>query len=125
MLVMVNGAVPWLVTVTGCAPLVVFTAELNASVVGVAESAGAVPVPLSATETCGVPRSDVLMTSDAVRAPTAEGAKRTRTVQLRPELMVAPHWLFSKKSARLVPLSTMLLRVSALGPELLMFTVHD
>ncbi len=125
MLVIVSGAVPTLDTVTGCTTLAWFNGERNVSVVGEAERVGAVPVPLSATDACGVPTSEVLTTSEALRRPIAEGAKRTRTVQLRPDASVVPHWLFNVKSAAFAPLKTILLMVRTLVPALPSVTVHD
>src|SRR5260370_37596748 len=91
--VRVSAEVPVLVTVTACAALVVFSGELNVRVVGVADKTGAVAVPLRATDATGTPASEVVITREALTAPTAVGAKRTSTLQLLPAFSVAPHWL--------------------------------
>jgi len=52
--------------VTAWATLTVFKGELNVSVIGEAVNAGARPVPLSATDVKGTPKSEELMRSIAL-----------------------------------------------------------
>jgi hypothetical protein len=89
--VIVSVEVPVFVTVTACATLVVLSGELNVRVVGVAESTGAVAVPLKATEATGTPASEVVNTKEVLEGPTAVGANRIKTLQLRPALRLVPH----------------------------------
>jgi hypothetical protein len=103
----------------------VFSGELNARVVGVADKTGVVAVPLRATDATGTPASEVVITREVLNGPTAVGAKRTSTLHLRPALSVAPHWLLRVKSAEFDPLSAILVMVSGVGPTLLMVTECD
>src|SRR5438067_1446456 len=81
-LVMVRGAVPLLVSVTGWPALVVPVGWLpNERLVGERVTAGAVPVPLSAT-VCGLPPALSLMETLALRLPVAPGVKVTLMVQV-------------------------------------------
>jgi hypothetical protein len=85
-------------------------------------TAGAVPVPVSAT-VCGLPvaLSDTEML--ACRVPEAVGVKVTLMVQLVAAASELPQVLVCAKSPLFVPVMLMLLRVKAALPELLSVTV--
>jgi hypothetical protein len=81
---MPSAALPVLVSVTDCDPLVVFNVwlpkvrlEPDKLTVG---AATVVPVPLSVKE-CGLPAALSVMVTDADRAPVAVGLKVTLIVQ--------------------------------------------
>src|SRR5208283_3198933 len=88
MLLKVSVAVPELVTVTLSVLLIPTGTTPNVRAVGISVTAGAVPVPESAT-VFGLPgRSLPAMFSVALRAPVAPGAKVMATVQLAPPTSV-------------------------------------
>jgi hypothetical protein len=78
------------------------TVEANARLAGLALSAGpgAVPVPLSATETA--PETSVLTVSVPLREPAAVGLNFTVTVQDPPAAMLVPQVLVCEKSPVIV-----------------------
>ena len=121
MLLIVNAAVPLLVSVTDFAALVVPTSWLpKLSDVGlsVTPGAGVTPVPLSAT-LCGLPPASSLMLTLALRPPFAEGVNVTLSVQFAPAASVfglSGQVFVCAKSAAFVPLTEMLVMVSAAEP---------
>ena len=121
--VIVKLAFPVLVRVTDCAVLVVLTPWL-AKVRLLAErlTAGALPVPVSAT-VCGLPGSESAMLTEAVRVPEAVGAKVTEIVQLAPCASELPQAFVCEKSAALAPVMLMLLMVKLALPVLLRVTL--
>src|SRR3954468_1389460 len=85
-----SGAVPVLLTVTVCTALVANTpVSGNAIEAGLTAIAGAMPVPLSATER-GLPGALSVNVRLAVRAPVAAGAKPTSIVHVCPEVRLPP-----------------------------------
>jgi hypothetical protein len=75
---------------------------------------------------CGLPAALSLILTLALRAPAAEGVKSTRIVQLAPAASVleaSGHVVVSAKSAAFVPVTLILLIVSAAVPELVSVTV--
>jgi hypothetical protein len=78
------------------------TVDANARLAGLALSAGpgAVPVPLSATETA--PETSVLTVSVPLREPAAAGLNVTVTVQDPPAAMLVPQVLVCEKSPVIV-----------------------
>ena len=112
-LLMVNGAVPVLDSVTVCGALVVCCFWLpKLSDVDDTVATGAVPVPVNCVVTVGFTGSEVPTLSAALRAPTAVGLKVTENVQLAPAAKVAPHVLVCAKSPPLAPVIVLLLMVS-------------
>lgn len=92
-------------------------------------TAGAVPVPASASD-CGLPEASSVTVTDAARAPVAVGLKVMAIVQLNVALRVpAPvgHGVAPEpatvKSPALVPVIVMLVKFSVSVPELVMVTV--
>src|ERR1700674_5026931 len=120
-LAMVSGAVPLLVTVTVCAPLVVlivWLAKVRLPVLRL--TAGAVPVPLNAT-VCGLPLASSAIETLAVRLPVAVGVKVALIVQLAPTASVLGligQPLLGVKSPGLVPPTLTLPMVSDAVPLL-------
>lgn len=97
----------------------------KARLVGFKLTPGAVPVPLRAT-VCGLPLALSVTEILAVRAPVAVGLKVTLIVQFAPPARVAGlmgQVLVWAKSPGLVPLSEMLLMVSAAFPLLVSVTL--
>jgi len=86
--VIVNGAVPELLSVVLCDALVVPTGcDEKVRLVGVRVTAGAVPLPVSGT-VCGLPVALSVTEMLAVRLPVAVGVKVTEMVQLAPAASV-------------------------------------
>src|SRR5579864_199650 len=114
-LVMVNAAVPGLVSVTVCAALGVLTVWLpNARLVGDKLAAGpdaAVPVPVRLT-VCGLFAALSVKVIVPVRVPVAVGVNVTLIVQLPPMATRLPQVFVCPKS----PLGTILEMLSAAVP---------
>jgi hypothetical protein len=93
MLVIERDALPELVSVMLCAPLVVLIVWFpKARLVGESETAGAaaaVPVPLRATD-CGLPGALSEIVNVPGWLPVAVGAKLTLIVQLPPAMTEVP-----------------------------------
>ena len=129
MLVMPSAALPVLVSVTDCDPLVVFNVwlanvrlEPDRLTVG---AATVVPVPLSVKE-CGLPAALSVMVTAADRAPVAVGLNVTLIVQL--PLFAAtelPQVLVCAKSPLFAPVTAMLVMPSAALPVLVSVTDCD
>jgi hypothetical protein len=120
----VSGAVPVLVSVTGSVAVVPSGVPGKVSVVGARLTAGAVPVPLSAT-CCGDPAALSAMLSVAVSEPAAAGLKLTVILQLAFAATLVPQALLSENEAALVPVMVIavLASVSAAFPVLISVTV--
>jgi len=117
--VMLSAAVPMLVSVTDCEPLVVFTCWLgNVKLEADKLTAGAgepeVPVPVSGT-TCGLSGELSVKISDPVRTPGAVGVNVTQISQLKPWDNPLPQKLVRLKS----PVVEMLLMVRNAAPTFL------
>src|SRR6266852_6532832 len=101
MLVMLNEAVPLLLRVTACAPLLVPTSWLaKVRLVGERLTAGAleaVPVPVRLT-ICGLSLALSLMVMLPVRVPAAVGVKVTLMLQLPPAATALPQVLLWRSS---------------------------
>lgn len=98
MLVMLKAAVPLLVSVTGCAALVVPSACVpNVRLVADKLTAGAVPVPVRLID-CGLLAALSVIVTMPVLVPVAAGSKVTLIVQLAPPATELPHVLVSVKS---------------------------
>jgi len=80
------------------------------------------PVPVRPTS-CGLPEALSAMFTDAVRVPLAEGVKVTLMVQLAFAATVDPQLFDCAKSAGFVPVSVMLVILSAVPPLLVSVTV--
>jgi hypothetical protein len=92
-LMMFTVTVPLFVSVMACAALAVVTSwPAKFRLVGASVTAGAVPVPVSAT-LCGLPRALSVMVTDALRFPVALGLKVTLIMQFAPAATLAPHVL--------------------------------
>jgi hypothetical protein len=117
MLVIVNAALPVLVSVTVCAALVVPMVWLaKVSEVGEKLTAGAgtaAPVPVSVA-VCGLPAVLSTMLNVPVRVPAAVGLKVTLIVQLAPAATEVPQVSLSAKS----PVAEMLVMLKAMLPVL-------
>jgi hypothetical protein len=88
MAVIVSGAVPVLVTVTDCVGLLVPTDWLRkVRLVGLRDTAGAVPVPLKDT-VWGLPAALSAMEMLALRLPVAPGLKVTEMLHVLPAARV-------------------------------------
>jgi len=128
MLVMLKGALPVLLRVTVCAPLVVPTGWLpKPRLVGERLTTGAVaavdvPVPERLT-VCGLPLALSVMLTEAVRLPLAGGVKVTLIVQWAPAATELPHVLVSAKFLLLVPMTARLVILKVALPVLLRVTV--
>jgi len=89
MLVIVSGPVLVLLSVTGCAVLVVPTAWLpKLKLAGEAVAVGETPVPVKET-VCGLPAALSVMVRKPGRVPPVEGVKVTLIVQFAPAAIVA------------------------------------
>src|SRR5579859_7859531 len=117
-------AVPEFLMVTVCAAVVeptVVAAKL--SEVGVSVTAGAVPVPVRATD-CGDPVALSAIESDALNAPAAAGLNSTETVQVAAAASVVPQVVADlMNEVALVPVMVSEVRFSVAVPEFLMVTV--
>src|ERR1700689_3648388 len=101
--VMVNGALPGLLSVRTLATLPVPTAWLaNRMLPGDRPAAGAMPVPVSGT-LCGLPLAPSVTVMLAVRVPLAVGLKVALTEQDPPTATDPPQLLVSPKSPLFVP----------------------
>jgi len=126
MLVMLSAAVPVLVSVTDCDPLLVFNAWLANVMLDddkITAGAGAFePVPLRLKE-CGLPAALSVIVTAAVRVPAAVGLKVTLIVQL-PLLPATelPQLLLCAKSPLFAPVTPRLVMVKAPLPVLVSVT---
>ncbi len=126
MLVMINRALPTLVSVTCCVPLLVtgwagkvMLVHVDAAVapplVQVKLTAGPVVTPLPASLTvCGLPCALEVIVIEPVLVPVVVGRKVTLIEQPAPVAKPLPQLSASRKS----PLGTMLLMISAAPPVL-------
>ena len=127
MLVMVSVAAPVLVMVTVCEPLMVPTVTLlkdrlaGDSVTGVA---AATPLPVNAM-VCGDVVALSVMVTLAVIAPTIVGWKWPWMVHVAPTARVAPQLLAMANCEAFVPVTAMLVKVSAAVPVLVKTTDCD
>jgi hypothetical protein len=122
MLVRVSVAVPLFVSVIALAALATPTCWLpNASDVGDRVTAGAVPVPVRAA-VWGLPVALSVTVRVPVLAPVAVGLNVTLMAQLAPAARLVPQLLVCEKSALLVPVNVMLVRVNAAVPLLVSVT---
>lgn len=120
--VMASGAVPELVRVTDCAPLVVPTScEPNVSDVGVSVTVGAVPVP-DTEMLSGLSVALSVTSTFAARIPAAVGRKLTLIVQVEPAPRLAGQLLVCEKSPALLPARAIPLIDRAALPELVSVT---
>ena len=123
MLAMASGAAPVFVSVRFCGALVVSTCcDPKDSDAGEMETAGAVPVPLSATA-CGLPLASSLIWTAAARAPVAAGVNVAVIVHVAFTASDAGQSLFCAKSAAFVPAMTIPPIVSEAVP--VFFSVED
>ncbi len=123
MLLIVNAAVPGLLSVTVCAAEVVLTPWLpKANEPGLRFTCGAVPVPVSAT-VCGEPVTLSATDNVALKLAADAGVNVTEMVQLPAAASELPQ-VFAEmaKSAGFVPARVTLLIVSAAVPGLLSVT---
>jgi hypothetical protein len=119
--VMASAALPVLLRVTGCDPLVVPKFWLpNVRLPGEtpATEAVATPVPVKLT-VCELPLALSVIVKVPVRVPAAVGVKVTLIVQLAPALTLLPQVLVWEKS----PLAVMLEMVSVALPVLVRVTI--
>ena len=126
-LVMVNEAVPLLVSVTVCAlvvaPTTMFPKERLPGFRVTAGTGGVTPVPESVALS-GLLDALVRKVKDAVLAPSAVGVKVTLTMQLLPAARLAPHGLLEMaKSPAFAPVSEIFVIVTADGPVFVNVTV--
>jgi hypothetical protein len=127
MLVMVNAAVPVLVITTVCDALVKFKEiEPNDKLVAenVTGAVGATPVPVNAI-VCGEPAALSVIVIAAVFAPLAVGPKCPWMVQFAPTARLVPQVLANTNWDAPVPVTAMLVMVSAAVPVLVMVTVCE
>jgi hypothetical protein len=114
--VMVSGAVPGFDRVVDCVVAEVPTSVLgNVSVLEVNVACGAVPVPVRAA-VCGEPVALSTTDIEALRLPAEAGVNVTVMVQLAPAASEVPQLLLSPKLLELVPMTEMLVMVSAAVP---------
>jgi len=107
MLAIASGADPVFVIVRLCGALVVSTCcDPKDSDAGEMETAGAVPVPVSATA-CGLPLASSLIWTAAARAPAAVGVNVALIVHVAFTASDAGQSLVCAKSAAFVPEMTM------------------
>lgn len=115
---MVSAAVPVLLSVTVCGALVERTATLpKFRLVGDNAAEATSPVPVRAA-VWGLPEALSLTESVALRVPPAVGVKVTLIVQLPPAATDEPQLLVWEKSPLFVPVTEMLVMLSAVLPEL-------
>jgi hypothetical protein len=108
MLEILSAAVPLLLSVIVCTPLVVPTSWFpNVSGVGESPTEGAVPVPLRGTE-CGLPMALSVIVTDALLGPRAVGANVTLIVHAPPAATVVPQLFVWEKSLVFAPVIPML-----------------
>lgn len=125
MLEIVSVPVPPLDKLSAWAELLVPTAWLvKLTVVPEKVTAGATPVPVSAT-VCGLSAALSVMVTLAARVPVAVGPKITLIVQLAPAATELPHVLLWLKSPLLVPVTAMPAIVSAAKPVFFSITCCD
>src|SRR5215472_658935 len=124
-LVMLSGALPVLLNITACAPLVVPTVWLaKVRLVGDRLTAGAEmdpPVPVRPT-VCGLPLALSLTVRVPVRVPVALGVNVTLIVQDAPAATDVPQLFVCAKSPALVPVTARLVMLNAAFPVLLNVT---
>ena len=112
MLLIVSVAVPVFASVKVCGALVLpRVTGPKAQDVGVSDTPGCTPVPVSVT-ICGLVMSESVIVSVPVRTPVVVGAKTTLMRQLRPARRVVPQFVESEKFA----VQVMLLIVSVVVP---------
>jgi hypothetical protein len=126
MLVMANGAVPVLVSVTDCDALVDSTCSpAKVKLVADRSTAGGVwPVPDSAM-VCGEPLALSVMVIVAVSVPVAAGVKWPWMVQLAPPATLVPQLFANTNEEASVPVTAMLVMVKVAVPVLVSVTDCD
>ena len=108
-LVMVSGALPVLLRVTGCDPLVVPAFWLpNVRLGGETPATGVAAAPVKPT-VCGLSEALSVTVKVAVTVPAAPAVKVTSMVQLAPAAKLEPQLLVWAKHPAPVPLMAMLL----------------
>ena len=124
-LVIVTVAVPVLVITTVCDALSVATSvEGNVRLLADRVTGAFSPVPLSAI-VCGEPFALSVMVTAAIAAPLAVGAKCPWMEQFAPTASIVPQLLANKNSVAFVPVTAMLVNVSAAVPLLVSVTDCD
>jgi hypothetical protein len=122
MLETVSGAVPVLVRISICDAVAVPRLVLKLSAVLLSWSAGAWPVPVSAT-VWGELAALSATVRVAVKLPAPEGVKVMEIVQLAPAATLPPQLLAWLKLAAFVPLRAMEVMASVAEPVLVSVTV--
>jgi hypothetical protein len=122
MLAMVSAALPVLLKVTGCDPLVVprfWLPNVRLGTETPATGAAATPVPVRLT-VCGLLEALSVKFSEALRLPVAEGVKVTLTAQVALRITVAPEQVSSllAKSLAFVPPIVTVEKIRAVVPLL-------
>jgi len=121
MAVMLNAAVPTLVSVTTLAALMVPTVTEPKFKLAGARLA-VVPTPVRGT-ICGLPLALSVTLRDALRAPAVVGANFTLKVQLAPAAREAPQVCVWEKSVAFVPVMAIVVMVNAVVPTFVRVTV--